>query len=77
MLGADGSRLNPSYPGGRDQEDCGSKPTNSSARPNPEKLFTKIGPVEWLKVKTLSSSPSTTKTKTKNPHKFNGESKTS
>jgi hypothetical protein len=34
---------------------------NSSARPYLEKLFTKIGLVEWLKVKTMSSSPSTTK----------------
>jgi hypothetical protein len=28
-----------------------------------KKPFTKIGLVEWLKVKTLSSSPSTAKTK--------------
>jgi hypothetical protein len=48
---------NPSYSGGRDQEDHGLKPTLS------EKLFTKIGLVEWLKVKALSSSPSTTKKK--------------
>jgi hypothetical protein len=32
-----------------------------------KKPFTKIGLVQWLKVKTLSSSPSTTKKKTKNP----------
>jgi hypothetical protein len=32
-------------------------------RPYLEKLFTKIGLVEWLKVKTLSSSPSTKKRK--------------
>jgi hypothetical protein len=46
----------PSYSGGRDQEDQGSKPAlaNSSARPYLEKTFTKIGLVEWLKVKTLS-----------------------
>jgi hypothetical protein len=30
-------------------------------RPYLEKPFTKIGLVEWLKVKALSSSPSTTK----------------
>jgi hypothetical protein len=45
------------------QEDCGSKPAqaNSSVRPYLKKPFTKIGLVEWLKVKALSSSPSTTK----------------
>jgi hypothetical protein len=43
----------------RDQEDCGSKPAgaNSFVRPYLEKPFTKIGLVEWLKVKALSSSP--------------------
>jgi hypothetical protein len=40
---------------------------NSSARPYLKKPFTKIGLVEWLKVKALSSSPNTTKTKTKKP----------
>jgi hypothetical protein len=39
---------NPSYSGGRDQKECGSKPA-----------FTKISLVEWLKVKALSSSPRT------------------
>jgi uncharacterized protein YaiL (DUF2058 family) len=38
---------------------------NSSARPYLEKSFTKIGLVEWLKVKALSSSPRTTKKKKK------------
>jgi hypothetical protein len=54
---------NPTYSGGRDQEDLGLKPAqaNSSSRPYLEKLFTKIGLVEWLKVKALSSSPSTAK----------------
>jgi hypothetical protein len=58
---------NPSYSGGRDQEDCSSKPAraDSSARPYLEKPFTKIGLVEWLKVKVLSSSPSTVKKKKK------------
>jgi hypothetical protein len=39
---------NPRYSGGRDQEDCSSKPdqANSSTRPYFEKPFTKIGPVE-------------------------------
>jgi hypothetical protein len=51
------------YSGGSDQEDCSWKPAgeNSFLRPYLEKLFTKIGVVEWLKVKALSSSPSTTK----------------
>jgi hypothetical protein len=53
---------NPSY-SGQDQEDRSLKPAqaNSSARPYLEKSFTKIGLVEWLKVKALSSSPRTTK----------------
>jgi hypothetical protein len=56
---------NPSCSGGTNQEDRGSKPAQakSSARPYLEKPFTKIGLVEWLKVKALSSSPSTTKKK--------------
>jgi hypothetical protein len=51
------------YSGGRDQEDRGSMAAkaNSSARPYLEKPFTKIELVEWLKVKALSSSPSTAK----------------
>jgi hypothetical protein len=54
---------NPSYSDDRDQEDCGSKPAraNSSVRPYLKKPFTKTGLVEWLKVKTLSLSPSTAK----------------
>jgi hypothetical protein len=52
----------PSYSGGRDLEDRGSKPDRAN-RPYLEKPFTKIGLVEWLKVKTLSSNPSTTKKK--------------
>jgi hypothetical protein len=44
----------PSYSGGRDQEDPSLKSAwaNSSGRPYLEKPFTKIGLVEWLKVKT-------------------------
>jgi hypothetical protein len=58
---------NPSYSGGRDQEDCGSKPAwaNSSARPYLKKSFTKLRLVEWLKAKAMSSSPSTAKNKIK------------
>jgi hypothetical protein len=58
---------NPSYSGSRDQKDFGSKPSwaNISARPYLKKPFTKIGLVEWLKVKVLSSSPSTAKKKKK------------
>jgi hypothetical protein len=56
----------PSYSGGRDQEDNGSKPVwaSSSMGPYLEKPFTKVGLVEWLKVKALSSSPSTSTTHT-------------
>jgi hypothetical protein len=56
---------NPRYSGGRDQADRGSKSAqaNSSERPYIEKPFTKIGLVEWVKAKALSSSPSTTKKK--------------
>jgi hypothetical protein len=52
---------NPSYSGSRDQEDRGSKPspTNSSAKPYLKKSFTKISPVEWLRVKVLSSTLTT------------------
>jgi hypothetical protein len=43
---------NPSYSGGSDQEDCGSKPArgNSLQDPISKKLFTKKGLVEWLHV---------------------------
>jgi hypothetical protein len=57
---------NPSYSGGRDQEDCGSKPSlaNSSRDPtlkNTSQKKKKIGLMEWLKVKALNPSPSTAK----------------
>jgi hypothetical protein len=39
-------------------------------RPYLEKPFTKIGLVDWLKVKALSSSPSTVKKKKKNRNKI-------
>jgi hypothetical protein len=53
---------NPSYRGSRDQEDHGSKPVwaNSPQDPISKKPITKIGLVQWLKVKALNSSPSTT-----------------
>jgi hypothetical protein len=59
---------NPHYSGGRDQESCSSKPAqaNSSVRPYLKTPFTKIGLVEWLKVKALNSSPSTTKKRKRN-----------
>jgi hypothetical protein len=54
---------NPSYSGGRDQEDHGSKlaRANSSTRPYFEKNLHKKQLVDWLEVKALNSSPSTTK----------------
>jgi hypothetical protein len=56
---------NPSYSGGRDQEVHVLKPAgaNSSLRPYLEKPFIKIGLMEWLKMKAMSSSPSTAKKK--------------
>jgi hypothetical protein len=59
---------NPSYSGGRDQEDRGWKPAwaNSSVRTyleNPFTPFTNTGLLEWLKAKALSSSSSTSKKK--------------
>jgi hypothetical protein len=61
---------NPSYSGGRDQEDSGSKPaqTNSSMRSYLKKTLHKKGLVDWLNVSALSSSPSTAKKKKKNPN---------
>jgi hypothetical protein len=54
---------NPSYSGGRDQEDHSSKPTQANSLQDPilKNPSQKIGLVEWLKVKALSSSPSTAK----------------
>jgi hypothetical protein len=56
---------NPSYSGGRGQEDHGSKSAQANSFQDPilKKPFTKKGLVKWLKVKTLSSSPSTSKKK--------------
>jgi hypothetical protein len=56
----------PSYSGGRDQKDGGSKlaQANSSQVPISKNLITEKELVEWLKVG-LSSNPSTTKKKKK------------
>jgi hypothetical protein len=53
----------PSYSGGRDQEDCSSKPAqaNSWWDPFQKTLSQKTGLVEWFKVKALSSRSSTTR----------------
>jgi hypothetical protein len=58
---------NPSYSGGRDQEDLGLKSAwaNSSRDSISKKPFTKNGLAEWLKVKALSSNPSSAKKKKK------------
>jgi hypothetical protein len=58
---------NPSYSGSREQEDRGLRPTQAKSplRPYLKNSFTKIGLVEWLKVKTLRSSSNTTKKKKK------------
>jgi hypothetical protein len=58
---------NPSYPGGRNQEDCDLNPVwaNSLQDLISKKPITKWL-VEWLKVKALSSSPSAIKIKVKN-----------
>jgi hypothetical protein len=60
---------NPNYSGGRDLEDCSSKPATAkcSLRPSLEKILHKKGLVEWLKVEALSSNPSTSK----KPHNIN------
>jgi hypothetical protein len=52
---------NPSYSGGKDQEDHSSKLAqgNNSQDLISEKPNTKKGLVEWLKVETLSSNPRT------------------
>jgi hypothetical protein len=55
---------NPSYSGGRDQEDCSSKPAQAnSLQHSVSKNTSQKGLVEWLKVEVLSSSPSTAKKK--------------
>jgi hypothetical protein len=59
-----GHVCNPSYSGGRDQEDCGSKPAWEIVHETlSQKTLQKKGLVEWLKVWALSSNPSTGKKK--------------
>jgi hypothetical protein len=50
---------NPSYSGCSEQEDFSSKPAQAkkSMRPYLQKPFTKIGLVDWFKVKAMSLSP--------------------
>jgi hypothetical protein len=53
---------NPSYSGGRDQEDYSLKPGQAKSSQDPIlKKPSQKGLVEWLQVKALSSSPSATK----------------
>jgi hypothetical protein len=53
---------NPSYSGGRDQQDRGSKPDQAKSFQDPiSKNPSQKSLVEWLKVKALSSKPSTAK----------------
>jgi hypothetical protein len=65
LPGTSAHTCNPSYSEGRNQEDSGSKPAqaNSSREPISKKPITKIGLMEWLQVKALSSSPRTAKAK--------------
>jgi hypothetical protein len=58
---------NPSYSGGRDQEDCSLKPAqaNTSYLENTHCKKCWQSGSEWLKVKALSSSPSIAKKKKK------------
>jgi hypothetical protein len=68
---------NPSYSGDRDQENLGSEPAQANSLRDPiskspsHTHIHKIGLVEWLKVKAMSSSPSTEKKKKKDlVHQF-------
>jgi hypothetical protein len=58
---------NPSYSGGRNQEDHGLMAAWANSLPDPilKKTHHKIWLVSWLKLKALSSSPNTTKKKRK------------
>jgi hypothetical protein len=58
---------NPSYSGGRDQEDCSSKPPRQIVHGtlSQRKTFTEKRLMEWLKVKGLSLNPSTAQKKKK------------
>jgi hypothetical protein len=66
---------NPSYSGGRDQGDHGSKlpQANSLKDPSLKKTHHRKGLAEWLKAWTLSLNPSTKKKKKKKlPHRLVG-----
>jgi hypothetical protein len=58
---------NPSYSGGRDQEDLSSKPAQANSLGDTilENPITKKGLAKWLKVKAPSSNHSTAKKKKK------------
>jgi hypothetical protein len=59
---------NPSYSGGRDQEDYDSKPAHANSLRDPIlKKPSKKGLVEWLKVLGPEFKPSITKKKKKSP----------
>jgi hypothetical protein len=52
------------HSGGRDQEDCGSKPAQANSAGDPSsKNPSQTRVAEWLKVMALSSSPNTTEKK--------------
>jgi hypothetical protein len=67
----------PTYSGGRDKENHGTKLAkgNRSMRPYLEKPFTKIElmEVEWLKMKTPSPNPSNAKKKKKTTTKYSDQ----
>jgi hypothetical protein len=68
LLGAGAHAYNPSYSGSRDQEDLGSKLVRQKKKKKKKKNSQK-GLAEWVKVKALSSNPSTGKTN-QNPGVF-------
>jgi hypothetical protein len=58
LLGTVAHACDPHYSGGRDQEDGSSKPAQANSSPDPIwKNPSQKGLPEWLKVKALSSSP--------------------
>jgi hypothetical protein len=76
-----GHAYNPSYSGGRDQEDCSSRPTQANSsrdpiskiynigkkkKPRGDRSMTLVTECLLSKCKTLSSNPSTIKKKKKN-----------
>jgi hypothetical protein len=55
--GAGAHSCNPTYSGGREQEDRSRSQLRQTVRPNLENTHHKKGLVEWLKVEALSSNP--------------------